>query len=185
MKQLEKFDVQPHLTSKALLLRPLVSDDFDGLYQAASDPVTWAGHPARDRHFKEVFQPYFQSLLSSGSALVVLDRTSRSIIGCSRYYTAPDRPGTISIGFTFLAPAYWGGEVNFELKRLMLDHAFTTYPDVWFHIDPTNIRSRKATMKLGAHAVHDAVLNLSAGPAEWKCYCLSRQDWQSTCNSRA
>jgi len=179
------FDSQPYLASKNLAVRPLESNDLDGLYQAASDPVTWAGHPARDRHLRAVFEPYFQNLLASGSAVVVVDRATDRIIGCSRFYTAPDRPGTISIGFTFLAPEYWGGETNFELKRLMLDHAFQTFPEVWFHIDPSNIRSQKATSKLGAQKVYDADLNLGGSPADWKCYRLSLRDWQAICQSRA
>lgn len=41
------------------------------------------------------------------------------------------------------------------------------HPAVWFHIDPSNIRSRKATAKLGAKHVYDAALNLSGNPASW------------------
>jgi RimJ/RimL family protein N-acetyltransferase len=38
----------------------------------------------------------------------------------------------------------------------MLDHAFKSYPDVRFHIAPANIRSQKATAKLGADYVYEA-----------------------------
>ena len=87
-------------------------------------------------------------------------------------------PGTISIGFTFLNHRYWGGAWNFELKRLMLGHAFRRFDAVWFHIDPTNIRSQKATGRLGAEFQHDAVLDLSGTEATWKCYCLTRASWE-------
>lgn len=79
------------------------------------------------------------------------------------------------MGFTFLNNAYRGGGTNHELKRPMLDHAFERYPAVWFHIDPSNIRSRKATAKLGAKHVYDAPLNLSGNPASWTCFQLDRE----------
>ena len=171
------FDPQPELRSDGLALRPLRPRDFDGLHAAAGHAEVWAGHPAKDRHRIEVFEPYFRFLLESGTTLVVLDRRTDRIIGCSRYYTAPDRPDGIAIGFTFLNDAYWGGGTNFELKSLMLDHAFETFSEVWFHIDPTNIRSRKATAKLGAEHVSDTILDLSGAPASWMCFRLRRDAW--------
>src|SRR3712207_9291002 len=72
----------------------------------------------------------------------------------------------------------WGGGVNFELKRLMLDHAFRTFPEVWLHIAPDNIRSQKATAKLGAEHAYDATLNLSGSPAPYMCFRLSRDAWE-------
>ncbi|MEO1138276.1 MAG: GNAT family N-acetyltransferase [Pseudomonadota bacterium] len=173
------FDDQPVLEGDTLLLRPLVSGDLQPLFDAASDPVIWAGHPARDRYKRAVFEPYFHTLLDLGGTLVVVDRVQDRVIGCSRYYTAPDMPGTISIGFTFLRAEYWGGTTNLELKRLMLKHAFEVFDAVWFHIDPTNIRSQKATRKLGAINAYDAGLDLSGVAAPWKCYRLTRDEWQS------
>jgi RimJ/RimL family protein N-acetyltransferase len=83
----------------------------------------------------------------------VIDSQTNKIIGCSRYYVSPNQPDSISIGFTFLHHRYWGGATNSELKRLMLNHAFECFAEVWFHIAPSNIRSRKATAKLGAEHV--------------------------------
>ena len=174
------FDNQPALGGDTLDLRPLISADLEPLFEAASDPAIWAGHPAKNRHEREFFEPYFKLLLDRGGTLVVIDRTKGRMIGCSRYYTAPDRPGTISIGFTFLNTAYWGGATNFELKTLMLDHAFGCFEDVWFHIDPTNIRSQRATQKLGAVHDYDAILDLSGTAAPWQCYRLSRAAWSNT-----
>ncbi len=178
------FDRQPWLEDADLCLRPLERDDLDGLYAAASEPETWAGHPAKDRHLHSVFLPYFEFLLASHSTLVVVEQASGKIIGCSRYYTAPDRPDTISIGFTFLRHVHWGGAVNLALKRLMLTHAFAHFDAVWFHIDPTNIRSQKATAKLGAAHVYDAVLDLSGAPAKWMCFRLDRTVWEDRVAAR-
>lgn len=171
------FDTQPRLIGKTLVLRPLLPQDFGDLYAAASDPETWAGHPAKDRYKLDVFQGYFDYLVNNAT-LAITERETGKIIGCSRYYKAPDQPNDISIGFTFLNHAHWGGVTNFELKSLMLDHAFKTFQTVWFHIGPTNIRSQKATAKLGAIHVYDATLDLSGTPTEWACFSLSQQDWQ-------
>lgn len=178
------FDAQPELASGLLALRPLRATDFDDLFAAAGHPEVWAGHPVKDRYRRDVFETYFDFLLGTGSTLVVIDRASGKIIGCSRYYEAPDQPDSISIGFTFLNHAYWGGGVNFELKRLMLDHAFKTFPEVWFHIGPDNIRSQKATAKLGAEHAYDATLNLSGTPTLGMCFRLSRDAWQRTRDER-
>ncbi len=177
------FDMQPELFGRSIALRPLRLDDFDRLFAAAADPEVWAGHPAKDRYKKDVFEGYFRFLLASGSTLVIVDRQSEQIIGCSRYYRPPDRPEAIAIGFTFLNHAYWGGATNFELKTLMLEHAFKAVPEVWFHIDPSNIRSQKATAKLGAEHVYDARLSLSGTEAPWMCFRLSEAAWDRVAKS--
>jgi len=175
-----KFNAQPELASSLLALRPLMREDLEGLFSAAAHPEVWAGHPAKDRYKRDVFEKYFDFLLGTASTLVVIDRSSNRIIGCSRYYAAPDQPQSISIGFTFLNHAYWGGSFNFEMKRLMLDHAFETFNEVWLHIAPDNIRSQKATSKLGAEHVYDAILNLSGTPSPTMCFRLTKDAWKRT-----
>jgi RimJ/RimL family protein N-acetyltransferase len=178
------FTAQPHLEGQDLLVRPLAASDLDGLFVAASDPEVWAGHPAKNRHERVVFEPYFKALLDSGSAVALVVRGSDRVIGCSRYYVAPDMPDSVSIGFTFLARDCWGGDVNFEVKRLMLGHAFEWYDAVWFHIAPSNIRSQRATSKLGAQEIYRSVLNLGGADAEWLCFELARRDWDHVCAAR-
>ncbi|MBL4805990.1 MAG: GNAT family N-acetyltransferase [Rhodobacteraceae bacterium] len=174
------FNTQPILENRYLCLRPLAETDFDQLFATAKDPQTWAGHPVSDRFKPDVFRKYFDFLLETGSALIIIDRAENRVIGCSRYYIAPDLPDGISIRFTFLHHDNWGGQTNFQLKKLMLTHAFKTYDTVWFHIDPTNIRSQKATAKLGAKPVYDADLDLAGAPASWKCYSLAQSDWKAS-----
>lgn len=170
------FDDGPVLIGPSLELRPLRATDEDDLTRAASDERTWSGHPAKDRYKPEVFRPRFKRLLDSGGVLAVLK--DGEIIGCSRYYAAPDQPDDISIGFTFLNSAHWGGEVNFELKMLMLDHAFRSFDKVWFHISPINIRSQKATAKLGAVHQYDATIDISGSAELWTCWSLDRAQWR-------
>ena len=115
----ERFNLQPHLVGELLELRPLLADAWEGLFAAAADPMIWELHPAHDRYKEEVFREYFQEALASGGALVALDRKTQKIIGSSRYFWYGPEPSELEIGWTFLARAYWGGNYNGEMKRLM------------------------------------------------------------------
>jgi len=174
------FDCQPVLCGSTLRLRPLAESDFEGMFLAASDPCIWAGHPASDRYERQVFEAYFASRLATGKALAVIDIDSGQIVGTSSYYSPPDLPESIAIGYTFLVRAKWGGDTNRELKRLMVEHAFKTYDTVYFHIAPSNIRSQKAAMKIGAVHLYDAELKVSTAPALCKCYGLTRAQWAAS-----
>jgi N-acetyltransferase len=143
------FDMQPELTGETLHLRPLTEADRAAMTAAASDPLIWALHPARDRHLSEKFQPYFDKLLASGGTLVVIDRASGAMIGWSSYGEFKPEASEVEIGWTFLTRAYWGGETNREMKALMLTHAFASVDTVVFRVAAYNLRSRAAMEKIG------------------------------------
>ena len=145
-----RVDLQPHLAGELLELRPLRADDWEGLFAAAADPMIWTLHPCHDRYKEDVFREFFQEALESGGALVAVDRRNRKIIGSSRYHWPGPERNELEIGWTFLARAHWGGDYNGEMKRLMLDHAFTFVDHVIFLVGPTNLRSRRALEKIGA-----------------------------------
>ena len=174
------FNDQPTLADDVFVLTPMREADRTALAAAAADPLIWAGHPAKDRHERAVFDPYFDSLLSGGGTLVIREAETGMVAGCSRFYASPDIPDEIAIGFTFLTRAHWGGDGNRRIKRLMLGHAFDDYENVWFHIAPDNIRSRKATAKLGAVFVDEGQFDLGNRSAAWARYRLSRSDWLAT-----
>lgn len=143
------FDRQPHLIGDLLELRPLQADDFDALYRVAADPLIWEQHPERDRSQEATFRKFFAEALSSGGALVAIDRANDQVIGSSRYHGYDAHRSVIEIGWTFLARAYWGGRYNGEMKRLMLEHAFQRVSRVLFVIGPDNRRSQRAVEKIG------------------------------------
>jgi N-acetyltransferase len=170
------FDPQPTLQGFGLTVRPLRETDRDGLAEAASDPAIWVGHPASNRYQREVFDRYFDTLLSIGGALIILDDDQR-VIGCTAYYTDTNHPSRLSLGFTFLVRDLWGGATNRIVKRLSLGHLFGSASEAWFHIAPSNGRSQAATQRLGAVYLHDAVVDLGGGPLVWRYYCLSQEKW--------
>jgi len=144
------FDFKPALSGDLLELRPLASEDFEGLYSAAKDPLTWAQHPQKDRYKRGVFEEYFKSALASNTALVAIDAKVNKIIGTSRYHGYDEKSSEVEIGWSFLATPYWGGAYNGEMKKLMLEHAFNYVQNVIFVIGTNNIRSRKAAEKIGS-----------------------------------
>ena len=144
------FEYQPILHGDLVELRPLRADDYEAMYEVASDPLIWEQHPNNDRHEAEVFREFFREALASGGALVVSDARTGRMIGSSRFHAYEPDTGEVEIGWTFLARSHWGGRCNAELKRLMLDHAFRFVRSVVFVIGPRNLRSRRAVEKIGA-----------------------------------
>src|SRR5881275_180129 len=143
------FDLQPNLKGELVELRPLRPEDWHALFAAASDPLIWEQHPERDRYEKDVFKVFFREALESGGAFVIIDKESQQIIGSTRFYGYDPEKSEIEIGWTFLARKYWGGRYNRELKQLMLAHAFKFVESVVFFVGENNIRSQKATEKIG------------------------------------
>lgn len=143
-------NIQPILESDQVILYPLKADDFEELYQAASDPLVWEQHPNKDRWKKEVFQSFFEGALQSKGAFKIVDKETGEVIGSTRYYNYDDKDSSILIGYTFYARKYWGKGVNQAVKQMMLDYIFAFVSKVYFHIGADNVRSQIAISRTGA-----------------------------------
>lgn len=167
------FDPQPVLRDGPLDLRPMRAQDIPALAQIGANPVIWQQHPAKDRATLDGFTRFAQGLLAQGGTLVAwLDGAP---VGMSSFYGGMNAEQQICIGYTFLAPAHWGGGVNGRMKRLMITHGFAHAPELWFHIAPENRRSQVATMRNGA--VHRYDMEKPGGEIV-KCYSIRRAQWQ-------
>lgn len=167
--------LQPALVGDNILLNPLKAEDFDDLYQAASDPLIWAGHPSKSRYKKEEFLLWFDQAMASKGALVIVDKNSGKVIGSSRYYEYDENKSEVAIGFTFLTRDHWGGATNRELKTLMINHAFTKVKTIWFHVDINNLRSQMAMKKIGGVVSHIAEKTISGRTSNSLFYKMERQ----------
>jgi len=147
------FELQPNLTGAHVQLRPLVPEDFEALYAAASDPLVWEQHPEPLRYRREVFQKFFDGAIESKGAFAAIDAASGRIIGSSRYYDYRPDLREVKIGYTFVGREFWGGIYNPEMKKLMLDHAFRFVDRVLFEIGECNVRSQTAIQRIGASFV--------------------------------
>ena len=147
------FDLQPTLENELVKLMPLKEEEFEKLYQVASDPLIWEQHPDRYRYKRDVFERYFRGAIESKGAFIVVEKKSGEVIGSSRFYDFDKDKKSITIEYTFLARKYWGTTYNRAMKNLMLGHAFKFVDTIIFHIGAKNIRSQKAIEKLGARKV--------------------------------
>jgi N-acetyltransferase len=142
-------DFQPTLAGPTVIVRPAVAADWAELFEVGSDPEIWKVHPRSDRYTEPAFRVYFDSAVMSKMAFVFVDRSTSRLIGSSRYYGYDAEHSEVEIGWTFIARSHWGGATNREVKRLMLDHAFTFADTVIFWVGEKNWRSQGAMTKIG------------------------------------
>ena len=145
----QMMDMQPTLNGELLEVRPLRQSDYDDLLKAASDPLIWEMHPQPDRYRPEVFKTFFAEAMASRGAVAILDRKAALIIGTSRFYDHSATNSSVLIGYTFLSRKYWGGAVNGELKKLMVNYALGFVKTAYFQVGVGNLRAQKALLKLG------------------------------------
>lgn len=138
------------LENELVKLLTIKAKDFEALYAIACDPLLWEQHPQKERYKIEVFRAFFDEAIKCNSTFVIIDKSSGNMIGSTRYYQYDKENSSIVIGYTFLSRNYWGGKYNWEIKKLMLNHAFKYVNKVYFHIGANNLRSQIATKRLGA-----------------------------------
>lgn len=169
---------QPYLFGQTLRLRPLVENDFEALFAAASDPLIWEQHPDSKRFTRERFDIYFRSGIESKGALAVVDLKTGQITGSSRFTDYNSQTSSLEIGFTFLTRPYWGGATNYELKSLMLNHAFQSVDTVYFVVGSGNLRSRKAMSKIGGIEVRDLnAVPVTGDLSKSVVFQITKSDW--------
>lgn len=166
---------QPILVGEGLVLRPLEVSDRAGLYEAASDPLIWEQHPAKDRWQPGPFDAFFEAAVASQGALLIQDGEGE-VLGTSRYYDE-DGAHSVAIGYTFLRRSHWGGATNARVKALMLNHAFKRVEEVRFHVGRDNLRSQKALAKLGAEPISAPDPDPRFPPEAYAIFRLSRARW--------
>jgi RimJ/RimL family protein N-acetyltransferase len=142
-------DFQPTLTGPTVMVRPIAAADWAELFAAGSDPEIWKVHPFPDRYTEPAFRAYFDGALASKMGFVFVDRSTQKLIGSSRYHGYDAERSEVEIGWTFIVRSHWGGGTNREVKRLMLDHAFTFVDTVIFWVGEKNWRSQGAMKKIG------------------------------------
>ena len=81
--------------------------------------------------------------------MLALDAKTQQVIGSSRFHGYDKEKSEVEIGWTFLSRSYWGGRYNYDMKRIMLQHAFRFVKSVVFLIGPENLRSQRAVEKIG------------------------------------
>jgi len=173
-----KFDIQPTLENETVKLVPLAKDDFELLFNVASDPLIWEQHPNKNRYQREVFKNFFEGALESKGAFIIYEQTTNKVVGSSRYYDYDPITNSIFVGYTFIAREFWGTQVNAAIKKLMFDYAFEHVEKVLLHIGATNFRSQKAIEKMGAKKVDEQEVAYYGEPNRLNfVYQVTKDEW--------
>lgn len=177
------FSLQPILENENVKLIPLAEDDFERLYEIASDPKIWEQHPNKDRYQREVFKTFFEGAMQSKGAFLILDKASDEVAGSTRFYDYDGQDNSIFIGYTFYARKFWGSRLNPQVKKLMLEYVFHFVDKVNFHVGAVNIRSQKAMAKLGASKINEiAVAYYGEETRTNFLYVIEKQQFKSMKN---
>lgn len=169
---------QPTLQNELILLQPLQQSDFESLFAVAADPFIWEQHPNKNRYQREAFQNYFEGAIQSNGALLVIDKASGEIVGCSRFYDYNKGEYSVFIGYTFIACKFWGKGYNPAMKELMINYAFQSVHTILFHIGATNFRSQIAISRIGATKRREVTVAYHGEPDRENFeYELKKENW--------
>jgi N-acetyltransferase len=171
-------DFQPTLIGPTITIRPITLDDWTELFAAGSDPEIWKVHPVPDRYTEPGFRKFFDGTVNSKMGFVFVDQASGKLIGSSRYYGYEPQRSEIEIGWTFIARSHWGGAANREVKRLMLDHAFTFVDTVVFWVGDTNWRSQGAMTKIGGVRRDELFTRELSGDRPYFIFDITKERYQ-------
>src|SRR6266403_2895328 len=83
---------------------------------------------------------------------VIIQKSSRRIVGTTRFYNIEPQDRHVEIGYTWLAASGQRTAVNTETKLLLLTHAFESWRCIRVALvtDVLNQQSRAAILRLGA-----------------------------------
>ncbi|MGA2654409.1 MAG: GNAT family N-acetyltransferase [Gammaproteobacteria bacterium] len=142
------------LQSGDIKLSPITEADQCALVNIAQDPRIWQYNPSFTDP-DDFIEKWFNKALEhkkQGSRYPFIIRYQDKPIGSSSFYDIDNDSNTVTIGYTWLHPNYWGKGINTSVKHLLLDYAFNVCKvrEVYFVIDVLNLRSRAAVIKLGA-----------------------------------
>ncbi len=137
-------------------LEPLTLEHLPGLCEVGLDPELWRWTPNIQRTPDDMRAYVLGALRAQelGSALpfAIVERSSDTIVGSTRFGNIDHEHMGVEIGWTWLGRRWQRTPLNTEAKYLMLRHAFEKLGciRVAFKTDSLNERSRHAIQRLGA-----------------------------------
>lgn len=143
------------LNGSYIQLEPIASQHREALSEAADYEQIWQYMPQKAT--KNLFNSWFDDCLDKMSTkeqitYIVRCKISQAIVGATAYYAIQLENKSLSLGYSWYTPSYWGSKVNPEAKLLMLTQAFECWNinRVELGTDSRNSRSYHAIKKLGA-----------------------------------
>jgi N-acetyltransferase len=169
---------QAALEDELIIMQPLHEQDFEKLYEAASDPLIWEQHPNPDRYQKEVFRNFFKGAMESKGAYIVYNKLTNEVVGSSRFYDYNEASKSVLIGYTFIQRKFWGKGYNPVMKALMMNHAYQLVDKIYFHVGAINVRSQIAMGRIGGQEVREIEVAYYGEPTKInKEYVISKENF--------
>ncbi|QOT00051.1 GNAT family N-acetyltransferase [Brevibacterium sp. JNUCC-42] len=139
-----------------VLIEPLQPEHEAELQQVGSYPEIWTFLP-RANVTNEDWQAYFKKAYDAKEAglefpFIIRERSSREIIGSTRFINISSKDDHLELGSTWLTPRVWKTGVNTECKFLLLSYCFEQLGCVRVQIktDSRNENSQRAIRRIGA-----------------------------------
>ncbi|MDQ6788287.1 MAG: GNAT family N-acetyltransferase [Acidobacteriota bacterium] len=151
-------------------LEPLRVDHLDELYEVGANGTLWLWTQTIVKN-KDDMRRYITNALEEferkvSLPFVTIEKSSRKIIGSTRFGNIDVRNRRAEIGWTWINQQWQRTRINTEAKLLMLTHAFENWKCIRVELktDALNEKSRNAIKRIGAreegilrqHAITDS-----------------------------
>jgi len=157
MSNLDLWTTPVTLSGKVVRLEPLSKAHIPGLTKAGRDESIWKYMLYGDLIRESSMAAWVEGLLDhqaqgTDMPFTVYHRTSRRIVGATRYLEMRPEHRSLEVGGTWYAPEFQHTAVNSECKYLLLTYAFETLGCIRVQLkaDARNERSLRAIERIGA-----------------------------------
>jgi RimJ/RimL family protein N-acetyltransferase len=190
------FDFDLILQTDKIILRPMISEDFNSFERLTDDQSMWI-YFTSDLSDRSELQNWIDTALLDMKnkyrlAFTVIEKSSDNPVGSTSFGNISYRDRRIEIGWTWISREFQGKGVNSQIKYLMLKYAFETidFERVEIKTDILNLPARKALLRIGAteegvlrshtlmtHGRRRDTIYYSILKSEWEPLKI-RNDWQ-------
>lgn len=151
-----EFDFYISLTNDKIILRPMVSEDYNSFEKLTDDKSMWVWFTS-DLSEKSVLSDWVSKAVRDTKdkirlAFSIIDKKTGAVVGSTSFGNISFHDKRIEIGWTWIAREYQGKKINDQVKFLMMQYAFETlgFERVEFKTDVLNVYSRNALLRIGA-----------------------------------
>jgi RimJ/RimL family protein N-acetyltransferase len=144
------------LQTENVILRPMISDDFNPFVRLTEDKSMWI-HFTSDLSERSVLLNWIETALTDMKneirlAFTIIEKSTGNSIGSTSFGNISYKDRRIEIGWTWISREFQGKGINSQIKYLMLKYAFETidFERVEIKTDVLNLPARKSLLRIGA-----------------------------------
>ena len=176
------------LQTDKVILRPMISDDFNSFEILTKDKSMWI-YFTSDLSDRADLHYWIDTALTDMEnktrlAFTIIEKSSDNPVGSTSFGNISFRDRRIEIGWTWISREFQGKGVNSQIKYLMLKYAFETldFERVEIKTDVLNIPARKALLRIGAKeegVLRSHTLMTHGRRRDTIYYSILRSEWES------